>query len=161
VQGFAGGNKIFGLSKSHRQFDHIVSVGMFEHVGHKNYREFMKIAVEHLKDDGLFLLHTLGGNFSGIDVDLWTDKYIFRTVFYRRWNMSPRPSIKFLSLRTGKISVPTTKRRSLLGAPILKRHGRPFQKIFSKILSHVEILFGVLHRRFSRPRQSALANCSL
>jgi cyclopropane-fatty-acyl-phospholipid synthase len=50
---------------------------MFEHVGHKNYRTFMKIANEHLKDDGLFLLHTIGGNFSGIHVDPWTDKYIF------------------------------------------------------------------------------------
>jgi cyclopropane-fatty-acyl-phospholipid synthase len=59
------------------KFDHIVSIGMFEHVGHKNYREFMKVAAEHLKDDGLFLLHTIGDNFSGIDVDPWTDKYIF------------------------------------------------------------------------------------
>ena len=59
------------------KFDHIVSIGMFEHVGHKNYRTFMKIVGELLKDDGLFLLHTLGGNFSGIDVDMWTDKYIF------------------------------------------------------------------------------------
>ena len=69
--------KFLDYRKVTGKFDHIVSVGMFEHVGHKNYREFMKIAVEHLKDDGLFLLHTLGGNFSGIDVDLWTDKYIF------------------------------------------------------------------------------------
>jgi len=59
------------------KFNHIVSVGMFEHVGHKNYRAFMKIAAEHLEDDGLFLLHTLGSNFSGIDVDPWTEKYIF------------------------------------------------------------------------------------
>ena len=58
-------------------FDHIVSIGMFEHVGHKNYRTFMKVVHKHLKDNGLFLLHTIGGNFSGIDVDPWTDKYIF------------------------------------------------------------------------------------
>jgi len=59
------------------KFDHIVSLGMFEHVGHKNYRAFMKIVAEHLKDDGLFLLHTLGGNFSQIHTDPWIDKYIF------------------------------------------------------------------------------------
>ena len=59
------------------KFDYIVSIGMFEHVGHKNYRTFMKIVEKHLKDDGIFLLHTLGGNFSGIDVDTWTEKYIF------------------------------------------------------------------------------------
>ena len=37
----------------------------------------MKIVSEHLKDDGIFLLHTIGENFSGIDVDPWTEKYIF------------------------------------------------------------------------------------
>ncbi|OHA81942.1 MAG: cyclopropane-fatty-acyl-phospholipid synthase [Candidatus Yonathbacteria bacterium RIFCSPHIGHO2_01_FULL_51_10] len=58
-------------------FDHIVSLGMFEHVGHKNYRTYMEVAAKHLKDDGLFLLHTIGGNRSGIDADPWIDKYIF------------------------------------------------------------------------------------
>ncbi|MBX4192426.1 cyclopropane fatty acyl phospholipid synthase [Candidatus Parcubacteria bacterium] len=59
------------------QFDHVVSIGMFEHVGHKNYRTFMKVVNKCLKKDGLFLLHTIGGNFSGINVDPWIDKYIF------------------------------------------------------------------------------------
>lgn len=58
-------------------FDKIVSIGMFEHVGHKNYRTYMRVAKEHLKDDGLFLLHTIGGNFSKINADPWIDKYIF------------------------------------------------------------------------------------
>ena len=58
-------------------YDHIVSIGMFEAVGKKNFRTFMQVAHDHLKDDGLFLLHTIGGNFSDIDVDTWTDKYIF------------------------------------------------------------------------------------
>lgn len=59
------------------QFDHIVSVGMFEHVCYKNYRKFMKIVYDCLKDDGLFLLHTIGNNFSNITVDPWFGKYIF------------------------------------------------------------------------------------
>lgn len=59
------------------KFDHIVSLGMFEHVGAKNYRTFMKVIALHLKDDGVFLLHTIGGNFSEIATDPWTDKYIF------------------------------------------------------------------------------------
>jgi cyclopropane-fatty-acyl-phospholipid synthase len=58
-------------------FDHIVSLGMFEHVGYKNYREYMKVAHDHLKDGGLFLLHTIGGNFSTRHTDPWIDKYIF------------------------------------------------------------------------------------
>ena len=58
-------------------FDKIVSVGMFEHVGFKNYRTFMKTVHHNLKDEGIFLLHTIGGNESDVDCDPWTDKYIF------------------------------------------------------------------------------------
>ena len=58
-------------------FDHIVSLGMFEHVGYKNYRLFMETVSRLLKDDGLFLLHTIGGNKSVYAVEPWLDKYIF------------------------------------------------------------------------------------
>ncbi len=59
------------------KFDHIVSLGMFEHVGHKNYRTFMKVVHSALKDDGLFLLHTIGGNRSMTGANPWLGKYIF------------------------------------------------------------------------------------
>ncbi len=59
------------------KFDHIVSLGMFEHVGCKNYRTFMKAVYNALKDDGLFLLHTIGGNRSVRETDPWIKKYIF------------------------------------------------------------------------------------
>lgn len=59
------------------EFDRVVSVGMFEHVGYKNYREFMKIVNRCLKDKGIFLLHTIGGNTTVNSMDLWIDKYIF------------------------------------------------------------------------------------
>ncbi|MBT3985695.1 cyclopropane fatty acyl phospholipid synthase [archaeon] len=58
-------------------FDRIVSVGMFEHVGQKNYKTFFKVANSCLKNDGLFLLHTIGGNRSQTSVEPWIDKYIF------------------------------------------------------------------------------------
>ncbi|MEN6331293.1 MAG: cyclopropane fatty acyl phospholipid synthase, partial [Smithella sp.] len=58
-------------------FDKIVSVGMFEHVGQKNYQTFMKTAHRCLKDNGIFLLHTIGGNDSAIKCDPWINKYIF------------------------------------------------------------------------------------
>lgn len=59
-------------------FDKILSVGMFEHVGWKNYRSFMKIVYKSLKDDGIFLLHTIGSNTSGRGRgDPWIEKYIF------------------------------------------------------------------------------------
>lgn len=67
-------SKILGPGK---KFDHIVSLGMFEHVGDKNYREFFEVANRCLEDDGLFLLHTIGGNRSIHSTDPWLDKYIF------------------------------------------------------------------------------------
>lgn len=59
------------------EFDHIVSLGMFEHVGYKYYRTYMKIVNSCLKDHGLFLLHTIGGNKSVVATDPWIHKYIF------------------------------------------------------------------------------------
>lgn len=59
------------------QFDHIVSLGMFEHVGEKNYATYMEVARRCLKDGGLFLLHTIGGNKSVKRTDAWIEKYIF------------------------------------------------------------------------------------
>ncbi len=58
-------------------FDRIVSIGMVEHVGYKNYRTFMRMAHRHLKPDGLFLLHTIGGNTSVRKTDRWIARYIF------------------------------------------------------------------------------------
>ncbi len=60
------------------QFDRIVSVGMFEHVGANHYGEFFAKCRELLKPDGVMLLHTiglLGGPASGPDP--FTDKWIF------------------------------------------------------------------------------------
>jgi cyclopropane-fatty-acyl-phospholipid synthase len=59
------------------KFDRIVSVGMIEHVGHKNYKEYFKIANKNLNNDGLFLLHTIGEVQSVNKTDAWTHKYIF------------------------------------------------------------------------------------
>ena len=59
------------------EFDHIISLGMFEHVGHKNYKMYMKVASRCLKENGLFLLHTIGTNRTRHSPDPWINKYIF------------------------------------------------------------------------------------
>lgn len=61
----------------HTSFDHIVSIGMFEHVGHRNYREFMRIAHQALRDDGLCLLHTVGSPETYYLPNEWIAKYVF------------------------------------------------------------------------------------
>ena len=58
-------------------YDRIISIGMFEHVGYKNYRTFMEVMHRCLKPEGLFLLHTIAGNRSMTSVDPWINKYIF------------------------------------------------------------------------------------
>jgi cyclopropane-fatty-acyl-phospholipid synthase len=58
-------------------FDKVVSVGMFEHVGPKNYDAYFDTVRRVLKPDGLFLLHTIGIYVTAPKTDAWIDKYIF------------------------------------------------------------------------------------
>jgi cyclopropane-fatty-acyl-phospholipid synthase len=58
-------------------YDRIFSIGMFEHVGNKNYRTYMTKMRQLLKEDGLFLLHTIGANRATKIVNAWTNRYIF------------------------------------------------------------------------------------
>ncbi|MFQ3788145.1 cyclopropane fatty acyl phospholipid synthase [Halomonas sp. A29] len=58
-------------------YDRIVSIGMFEHVGHRNYLVYFQTVERLLAENGLFLLHTIGSNNSEISVDPWIDRYIF------------------------------------------------------------------------------------
>jgi cyclopropane-fatty-acyl-phospholipid synthase len=78
-------------------FDRIVSVGMFEHVGYKNYRTYMETARRLLKDGGLFLLHTIGRGETRRENDAWIEKYIFPN--------SMIPSMKQISAAIEKLFV--------------------------------------------------------
>ncbi|MDX1592860.1 MAG: cyclopropane fatty acyl phospholipid synthase [Gammaproteobacteria bacterium] len=59
------------------RFDRIYSIGMFEHVGVKNYRTYFRVARDLLTPDGLFVLHTIGGNTPMPQCDRWIARYIF------------------------------------------------------------------------------------
>lgn len=58
-------------------YDRIVSVGMFEHVGAVHYLEYFEKARELLKDDGVFLLHSIGRMGPPGVTNPWLRKYIF------------------------------------------------------------------------------------
>lgn len=58
-------------------FDRVVSVGFAEHIGYRNYSTFFELASDKLAPQGLFLLHTIGGNVSNTHTDPWLDRYIF------------------------------------------------------------------------------------
>jgi len=59
------------------QFDAVASLGMFEHVGHKNFLTYMQVVERCLKPDAKFLLQTIGKNESTFGVNTWIAKYIF------------------------------------------------------------------------------------
>jgi cyclopropane-fatty-acyl-phospholipid synthase len=59
------------------RFDRVVSVGMVEHVGYKNYRTYMRAVARSLGEDGLFLCQGICGNFSRFHTDPWIKRYIF------------------------------------------------------------------------------------
>ena len=59
------------------KFDRIFSIGMFEHVGHRNYRRYFEVVRNCLADDGLFLLHTIGTLHTSNRTDAWIARHIF------------------------------------------------------------------------------------
>jgi len=59
------------------RWDKIVSVGMFEHVGPKNYAAYFRRMRGLLEDQGLFLLHTIGTERTERATNAWTERYIF------------------------------------------------------------------------------------
>ena len=59
------------------KYDRVLSIGALEHVGYKNYREYMRVTDRCLKEDGISLIQTIGGNISSTTANAWTTKYIF------------------------------------------------------------------------------------
>jgi len=58
-------------------YDAVISIGILEHVGYKNYRTYMRTVDRCLKDDGVAFIHTIGSNTSTTFANRWTDTYIF------------------------------------------------------------------------------------
>ena len=78
-------------------YDRAYSIGMFEHIGRKNYSTYMKKVTNLIGPDGLFLLQTIGTNSSIHHTDPWIEKYIFPN--------SMLPSCAQISAATEKLMV--------------------------------------------------------
>ena len=63
--------------KASGHYDRVVSIGLMEHIGYKNYRTYMKLTSQLLKNDGIAFIHTIGSNSSCRISNPWTTKYIF------------------------------------------------------------------------------------
>ena len=70
-------NRLQDYRDINEKFDRIVSLGMFEHVGSRNYKTYMETVDKNLKEGGLFLLHTIGKNKISTIQNEWLNKYIF------------------------------------------------------------------------------------
>jgi cyclopropane-fatty-acyl-phospholipid synthase len=58
-------------------YDAVVSIGLLEHVGHKNHRAYMELAARCLAPGGIAFVHTIGGAGPRTQIDPWFDKYVF------------------------------------------------------------------------------------
>lgn len=59
------------------RFDRVISIGIMEHVGYKNYHTYMEVVDQNLKPDGIALIHTIGRNTPSTTANAWTTRYIF------------------------------------------------------------------------------------
>ena len=97
------------------QFDRIVSIGMFEHVGAAHYDEFFAKCRELLKPGGVMLLHTIGKLGKPSAPDPFTDKYVFPGYHL--------PSISQMAAASEKVRLITTRHRDLFGCITRTRCG--------------------------------------
>jgi len=81
-----------------QEFDRVFSLGMFEHVGFKNYSEYFRVAHRNLKDGGLFLLHTIGHRVTKELVDPWIERYIFPNSILPSAELISRHSAELFSI---------------------------------------------------------------
>lgn len=63
--------------KATGSFDAVVSIGLLEHVGPKNYRSYMELVDRLLAPGGIGFVHTICGNRTTAHIEPWFDKYIF------------------------------------------------------------------------------------
>ena len=107
-------------------FDKVLICGMIEHVGYKNYRTIVSIIHKLLKDDGRFLLHTIGNSQNTVIVDPWIEKYIFRN--------SMAPSIQQLAQAfEGLMVVQDWENYGLYYAPTLAAWQQKFEENWEAI----------------------------
>lgn len=59
------------------KYDAVISIGMLEHVGYKNYPTYMQVVDRCLNENGVALIHAIGSNAAVSMGEAWSNKYIF------------------------------------------------------------------------------------
>jgi cyclopropane-fatty-acyl-phospholipid synthase len=119
------------------KFDRIVSVGMFEHVGTRNFPAFFRQVHDRLEPDGVMLLHTIGRAAPPAVTDDFTRKYIF-----------PGGYIPSLSETVAAIE---PCKLMLADCEVLRRHYAPTLRAwFDRCVAHHDRIVELFDERFYR-----------
>ena len=118
-------------------YDRIVSVGMFEHVGIKYFKTYLKKANDILKDNGVFLLHTIGQRGKPTATSPWIRKYIFPGGYI--------PSLSEIMNETQKLNINVTD------IEVLRLHyAHTLSHWYKNVLDNKEKIIKMFDDRFFR-----------
>ncbi len=119
------------------KYDRIVSVGMFEHVGVKYFKTYLSKANDILKDNGVFLLHTIGQRGKPTATSPWIRKYIFPGGYI--------PSLSEIMNETQKLNINVTD------IEVLRLHyAHTLTRWYQNVLENKDTIIKMFDKRFFR-----------
>jgi len=119
------------------KYDRIVSVGMFEHVGVKYFKTYLSKANDILKENGVFLLHTIGQRSKPTATSPWIRKYIFPGGYI--------PSLSEVMNATQKLNINVTD------VEVLRLHyAHTLSKWYQNVIENKDKIINMFDQRFFR-----------
>ena len=119
------------------KYDRIVSVGMFEHVGVKYFKTYLSKANDILKENGVFLLHTIGQRGKPTATSPWIRKYIFTGGYI--------PSLSEVMNETQKLNINVTD------VEVLRLHyAHTLSKWYQNVTKNKDKIIKMFDQRFFR-----------
>ncbi len=119
------------------KYDRIVSVGMFEHVGVKYFKTYLSKANDILKDNGVFLLHTIGQRGKPTATSPWIRKYIFPGGYI--------PSLSEVMKETQKLNINVTD------VEVLRLHyAHTLTRWYKNVMENKDKIIKMFDQRFFR-----------
>jgi cyclopropane-fatty-acyl-phospholipid synthase len=120
-----------------KKYDRIVSVGMFEHVGVKYFKTYLSKANDILKENGVFLLHTIGQRGKPTATSPWIRKYIFPGGYI--------PSLSEVMNATQKLNINVTD------VEVLRLHyAHTLSKWYQNVIENKDKIINMFDQRFFR-----------
>ncbi|CUH96014.1 hypothetical protein P22_2102 [Propionispora sp. 2/2-37] len=135
------------LDEKQLQFDKIVSVGMFEHVGKENLPKYMAKINQLLTPGGLSLLHTITHTTEDVPNNTWMKKYIF-------------PGGYVPSLRETMWLLPEYDFHLLHTESLRMHYAMTLDRWYENFTRHIDLIRKKFGRRFVRMWSLYLQGCA-